>query len=61
MLMFCSLYVFDPFSDSSTYPFQLFTWLESMYFFILFDQVTYFEYIVGKSILFSIILECSVS
>ena len=57
MLMFCSLYAFDSFPDSSTYPFQPFFLLECMYFFTLFDQVTYFRYLVGKSTPFFIILE----
>ena len=57
MLMFCSLYVFDPFQDSSTLPFQPFFLLGSMYFFMLFDQVTYLAYTVGKSTPFSIISE----
>ena len=54
--MFCSLYVFDPFQDS-TFPFQPFILLESMYFSELFDQVTYIIFIVGKSTPFSILLE----
>jgi hypothetical protein len=55
--MFCSLYVFDPFPDSNTFPFQPFFFLACMSFFALFDQTTYFRYIVGKSTSFSIILE----
>ena len=58
MLMFCSLYVFGPFT---AFPFQPFFFLESMYFFALFDQITYFRCIVGKSAPFSIILESLVS
>ena len=61
MLMFCSLYVFDPFSYYSIIPFQPFSLLGCMYFFALFDQITYFWYIVGKSTPFSIILEFLVS
>ena len=60
MLIFCSLYVFDSFPDSTT-SFQLLFFLGSMYFFPSFDQVTYFINIVGKSIPFSIILEYLVS
>ena len=61
MLMFCSLYGFDPFPDSSTYLFQLFFLLESVYFFTLFNQVTYLRYIVGKSTPCFIILGSLVS
>jgi hypothetical protein len=38
-------------------PFNHCFLLGSVYFFTLFDQVTYFTYIVGKSTPFSIILE----
>ena len=61
MLMFCSLYVFDPSLDSITLPLQPFFSLACMYFFKLFDHVTYFRYIVGKSNPFCIILESLVS
>ena len=56
MLMFCSLYVFDQFQDASTFSFQPLFLLGCMFFFALFDQTIYFNYIVGKSTPFSIIL-----
>ena len=59
--MFCSLYVFESFPDSSTFPSEPFFLLECMYLFTLFDQITYFGYIVGKSIPFLIVLEFLVS
>ena len=49
MLIFCSLYVFDQFPDSSTFPFQPLFLLACTYFFALFDWITYFRYKVGKS------------
>ena len=55
MLMFCSLYVFNPFPDSRTFPFQPFFLLECKYVFALCDLITYFRCIVGKSTPFSII------
>ena len=58
ILIFFSLYVFNPFPDPSTYPFQPFFFLEGMYSFCAsFYQVTYFRYIVGKSTPFSIIFQ----
>ena len=61
MLICCSLYVSDPFPDSSTFPIQWFFLLGGIYILKLFDQVTYFRYIVGKSIPLYIILESLVS
>ena len=60
-LTFCSLYVFDPYPNCSTFPFHPFFLSRNMYFFTLFDQVTHFRYIVGKSTPFSIILGSLVS
>ena len=54
MLMFCSLYVFDPFPDSNPFPFETFFCLGCMYFFALFNQITYIKYLVGMSTPFSI-------
>ena len=54
MLMFCSLYVFDPFPDSKPFPFKTFFCLGCMYFFALFNQIAYIRYLVGKSAPFSI-------
>jgi len=57
--MFCSLYVFHPFPDSTFHhSFCQKVCISSYY---LFDQVTYFRYIVGKSTPFSITLEPLVS
>ena len=61
MLIFCSLYVFNLFTDSRIVSLQPFSLLESVYFFTLSDKVTYLIYIVGKSTPFSIILESLVS
>ena len=57
MLMFCSLYVIDLFPDSSFFPIHQIFLLGCMYFFILFDPVTYLRHIVGKSTPFSVLLE----
>ena len=56
--MFCSLYVFDPFP---AFPFQTFFLLGSVFLFALFDQITYFKYIVGKSTPLSVISESLMS
>ena len=54
MLMFCSLYVFDSCLDSSTYPF-IHSFFRKYTFLYIFDQLTYFRYLVGKSTPFSVI------